>query len=164
MSQVFEGIDPIAEKIGLSFWQGNWQWIVAGAVAAIIALGIAKALLARRKPETPLEKARLRINSASFAKTDADFAFHISAAAREYISEIHQIPAPARTTEEFLNIAKTSEKLDSEAKEKISKLLELSDMAKFAARQFGESGRAEMAKLALDFVENEDAKINRSKK
>ena len=164
MNEVFEDIDAIAGKIEPAFWQSHWPWLVAGAIAAIAILGIVKAQMSRRKPETPLEKARLRINSASLAKTDADFAFHTSAAVREYISDIHKIPAPARTTEEFLKIAKDSEKLDSGAKEKISKLLTLSDMAKFAAQQFGQNGRIEMTKLALDFVENEDAKINQSKK
>ncbi|MBR4597209.1 MAG: hypothetical protein IKO42_02300, partial [Opitutales bacterium] len=121
MNGVFEEIDAIAGKIEPTFWQQYWPWLAAAAIAIIALAGIVKARLGKRKPETPLEKALLRIKAASLARSDSDFAFHTSAAVREYISDVHKIPAPARTTEEFLNIAKNSEHLGASAKEKISK-------------------------------------------
>ena len=40
----------------------------------------------------------------------------------------------------------------------------MSDMAKFAAQEFGAQGRSQMANLATRFVEEQDAKINQTKK
>lgn len=163
MNTVFEEIDALTNKIEPTFWQENWAWFVAGLMVLAFVLGF----LTRKKEvkkETPLEKALLQIKAASISKTDSLFAFYVSSAVREYISDVYQMPAPERTTEEFLLLASKSDKLDDNAKEKIAELLTLADLAKFAGTKFGNEGRSDMTKLAIDFVENEDAKINSAKK
>ena len=74
------------------------------------------------------------------------------------------MPAPERTTEEFLKIASNSENLDEDSKKQIAELLTLADLAKVAGAEFGSEGRAKMSILALNFVESQDAKINAAKK
>lgn len=163
MNGVFEEIDALTGKINPTFWQEYWAWFVAAAMLLAFALGV----LTRKKKkraETPLEKASMQIKAATMSKTDSLFAFYVSAAVREYISEVYKMPAPERTTEEFLKIASNSENLDEDSKKQIAELLTLADLAKFAGAEFGSEGRAKMSILALNFVESQDAKINASKK
>ncbi len=163
MNGVFEEIDSLTGKIEPTFWQEYWAWFVAAAMLLAFILGF----LTRKKnkpAETPLEKAMLQIKAAAMSATDSLFAFYVSAAVREYISEVYKMPAPERTTEEFLKIASNSENLDEGAKKQIAELLTLADLAKFAGAEFGSKGRSKMSNLAIDFVESQDAKINAAKK
>ena len=163
MNGVFEEIDALTGKINPTFWQEYWAWVVAAAMLLAFALGF----LTRKKKkraETPLEKASMQIKAAAISKTDSLFAFYVSAAVREYISEVYKMPAPERTTEEFLKIASNSENLDEDSKKQIAELLTLADLAKFEGAEFGSEGRAKMSTLALNFVESQDAKINAAKK
>ncbi|MBR6389073.1 MAG: hypothetical protein IKS15_03035 [Opitutales bacterium] len=164
MNGVFENIDAAAGKIEPGFWQSNWAWFLLGAILIIAIASAVIARLKRRKQETPLEKALMRIGAASAAQTDSAFALYISSAVREYISDVYKMPAPERTTEEFLKLAANSGVLDDDANQKIAQILTMSDMAKFAAQEFGAQGRSQMANLATRFVEEQDAKINQTKK
>ena len=113
------------------------------------------------KPKTPYEVAKLRFENAP--KIYGDFgpkayAEEVSQIVRDYIDAVYQIPAPERTTEEFLAIAGQSEHFDGEAKADLEKILKLADIAKFARHAFSETEKDQILQSAEKFVEADEQK------
>ncbi|MBO6101657.1 MAG: hypothetical protein J6P03_00185 [Opitutales bacterium] len=162
-SEIFEEIGGILPKAEPGFLAQNWGWIVPIIIISALALGAAAAKFCRRKKPSAYEIALLRLKSAKGEPDGKRYASSVSSAVRDYISEMFSIPAPERTTEEFLALAASSESLDSSDRENIGRLLELADAAKFAGKGIDEKTRQDMQKLAADFIENDNLKRNPKK-
>lgn len=157
---LFGQIRPATGKMGPSFLESNLYWLIGGivAVAAIVLLLLRKRHI---KPKTPYEVAKLRFENAP--KIYGDFgpkayAEEVSQIVRDYIDAVYQIPAPERTTEEFLAIAGQSEHFDGEAKADLEKILKLADIAKFARHAFSETEKDQILHSAEKFVEADEQK------
>lgn len=157
---LFGQIRPATGKMGPSFLESNLYWLIGGivAVAAIVLLLLRKRHI---KPKTPYEVAKLRFENAP--KIYGDFgpkayAGEVSQIVRDYIDAVYQIPAPERTTEEFLAIAGQSEHFDGEAKADLEKILKLADIAKFARHAFSETEKDQILQSAEKFVEADEQK------
>ena len=72
-----------------------------------------------------------------------------------YIEARHSIPAPVKTTQEFLKIASESAAFDRVQRETLAGILNSSDMAKFARDSFSGERRAELAALARRFLDSD---------
>ena len=160
LEPLFGEIRPPTDEIRPSLWEGKHIWIICAAVAA----AALAALLFRRKkpkPRTPYETAKLRFETvaAIAEKINAkNFAEEVSQTVRNYIDGVYNIPAPERTTEEFLDIAKNSEHFDSAAKEALGEILKLADKAKFAMHAFDASEKARLLDASRSFVEADNIK------
>ena len=157
---LFGQIRPATGKMGPSFLESNLYWLIGGIVAVVT---IVLLLLRKRhiKPKTPYEVAKLRFGNAP--KIYGDFgpkayAEEVSQIVRDYIDAVYQIPAPERTTEEFLSIAGQSEHFDGEAKADLEKILKLADIAKFARHAFSETEKDQILQSAEKFVEADEQK------
>ena len=157
---LFPKIEADAGKIGIPFWREHW---VAIALCALAALALAALVFRKRKaaPISPKDRALLRISRA-VAKSDrlgaGAYALEISHAARDYIEDKYSLPAPERTTQEFLKMAAQSEIFDDSSREILARILNLSDMAKFARHSFLEGERTELSEAAISFIETDDAR------
>lgn len=163
MNEIFPDINSISGKIEPSFFEANWWWIVILLLLGAFILGLIVNKINSRPAPTPFEIATLRLNACKAQPDDKIYASNLSSAIRNYISALFDIPAPERTTEEFLILASTSDKLQESDRRKIAEILILSDKAKFAAAQFGKGERQAMMTLATDFI-NEDNEKRKSKK
>ena len=157
---LFGQIRPATGKMGPSFLESNLYWLIGGIVAVV---AVVLLLLRKRhvKPKTPYEVAKLRFENAP--KIYGDFgpkayAEEVSQIVRDYIDAVYQIPAPERTTEEFLAIAGQSEHFDGEAKADLEKILKLADIAKFARHAFSETEKDQILQSAEKFVEADEQK------
>ena len=160
---LFPEIEGATDKIGRGFAEKYGAWIAAAALAAILA---AFALRRKKTPAVPpAERATARIELARdiSQKLGAKaYASEVSQAVRDYIEEAHDIPAPERTTEEFLKIVSESDEFDDGGRESLKKILTLADMAKFARHVFANA--PELAETALAFVDSDDAKTAERRK
>lgn len=160
---LFPEIEGATDKIGRGFAEKYGAWIAAAALAAILA---AFALRRKKTPAVPpAERATARIELARniSQKLGAKaYASEVSQAVRDYIEEAHDIPAPERTTEEFLKIVSESDEFDDDGRESLKKILTLADMAKFAQHVFANA--PELAETALAFVDSDDAKAAERRK
>ena len=158
MSGIFDDIPEIINKIEPTLIERNWIFL-AGTLFALAAISVF--LILRKKSVkqlTPYELANIRLNFAKNIAESKNYAAALSLLVRDYIGAVFKIPAPERTTEEFLRIAKESAKLSEDARKKIETLLTLSDMAKFARLDFDAHRREEMFGLARSFIEDDNAK------
>ena len=155
---LFPEIDGATDKIGQSFAEKYAAWIAAA--VALIAILAAFAFRRKKTPAIPpAERATARIELARdiSQKLGAKaYASEVSQAVRDYIEEAHNIPAPERTTEEFLKIVADSDAFDDDGRQSLKKILTLADMAKFAQHVFANA--PELAEAALAFVDSDDAK------
>lgn len=159
---IFPEISPDRGKIGMGFWEKYWAW----AIGALCAAGIAAYFIFRPKklpPKTPYE---LAIEAVAAAEADSEnlgakeFAARVSSAVRAYIEARHSIPAPVKTTQEFLKIASESAAFDRAQREILAGMLNSSDMAKFARESFSVGRRAELAALARRFLESDNIRCD----
>lgn len=165
LKKLFEQTRPPTGKIGETFFEKYWPYMLG---AAVVVLGGALIFARRRRAKIvpPYDRAmeRFEILAAAGAKiSEKEYAREVSQIVRDYIEAVHNIPAPERTTEEFLQIAAESGVFGSEAKESLAKILRLADMAKFAERAFSGSEREEIFRVSVDFVEADNAKNKAAK-
>jgi hypothetical protein len=155
-------IRDIHGLVPLTYWERHGTQIIAGSVAAIVAVAIVAWLLLRKKPRpplTPIERARLELAAArALLATGQDqaFAISVSGAVRHYLENAYQMPAPERTTEEFLQEAARHDWLRGELTVLLRRFLELCDLAKFAGQQYGPAEREQLHAAASEFVETAD--------
>lgn len=153
-ASVFPEIDESFGKIGLTFWQANWQWFAIGAVVAVAAFVAGFYLRPKPKQPTPYQKAMQKLGKLGETELeDEPFANELSAIVREFIEAQYNLPAPERTTQEFLKIASASEKISPKVRDKLAQLLQAFDMAKFAKGSFSNSEKSEVLTSANEFVE-----------
>lgn len=159
-ASLFPKIEGDTSKIGLSFWEAHWHCVL---IFTIVAIAIIALLLRKKRiaPIPPMERALQRI---ALARRDSEklseklYALVISQAVRDYIEDKHSLPAPERTTKEFLQMASSADIFDDNAQELLRKILTLSDMAKFAQHSFQNQERDELALLSIEFIESDDIK------
>lgn len=153
-------LDPIEGKISANFLERYWAWILGLSLAAAAALYVIfRPRL--RLPPTPYETAISRLSriEASGEKLNArEYAAEISQCVRDYIAGAHNIPAPSRTTEEFLQMAARSLVFDKTQRGQLERILKLADMAKFAMHSFRADERSAIYSEALGFVQNDNRK------
>lgn len=161
-ANLFPNINGDTAKIGLPFWKEHWHYILISAIALIVIL----AILLRKKrlaPIPPIDRAlqRIAIARQNSEKLSAKmYALEISQAVRDYIEDKHNLPAPERTTQEFLKLSAQAEIFDDDARKLLQKILTLSDMAKFAQHSFQNQERDELALLSIEFIESDDIKAS----
>ena len=171
-TSVFPEIDESFGKIGLTFWQANWHYIAIGCLAVILAFVAGYFLRPKPKPQTPYQRAMQKLGKLGETELeDEPFANELSSIVREFIEAQYKLPAPERTTQEFLKIASASEKISPEVRDKLAQLLQSFDMAKFAKGTFTNSEKNEVLTSANEFVEmsnipdkKEDADNNKNAK
>lgn len=152
-------IEDVTGKIGAGFWEANWQYILIGAIAVLAVAALLFFILRKKAPPpTPYEIATKRLAHAQKVSDAKEYAQEVSQSVRDYIEAEHNLPAPERTTEEFLELASKSDAFDGGQKVRLEKILKLADMAKFARHSFRDGERAEILKESSDFVENDHGK------
>ncbi len=164
--EFFADIRPQTDKINQSFFE-KYKYLVLGIVVAVL---VVLAICLRKKKAkipTPYEEASLRFEIVKNSSDKLDvksYAQQVSQIVRDYIDKVHHIPAPERTTEEFLEIASQAEVFSDDAKNELSKILKLSDMAKFAKHSFTGNERDELLTVSIKFVEDDNATISNIEK
>ena len=164
-ASLFPEIKGDTSKIGLPFWKEHWHCIL---IVSLLVIALLAYLLRKKRiaPIPPMERALQRIAIArknSEKLSEKLYALEISQAVRDYIEEKHNLPAPERTTQEFLIMASGSEIFNDDAQELLRKILTLSDMAKFAQHSFQNQERDELALLSIEFIESDDIREDNSK-
>ncbi len=161
----FPEIEGYTDKIRIPFWKEYWYIIFSAVVASLLVIAII--LKPKHKPIiSPQERATQRIELArknSKNLSEKLYALEISQAVRDYIEDKHVLPAPERTTQEFLKLATQSDIFSDETRLLLGEILNLSDMAKFAKHSFKESGREELAETSLKFIESDNAESDKNK-
>jgi hypothetical protein len=155
-------IHDIHGLIPLTFWEQHGLQVIVAAVAVVILVGLLTWLLLRKKAKpalTPLERARQELAAAHallVTGQDKAFAVAVSGAVRHYLENAYRMPAPERTTEEFLQEAARHDWLRGELTVLLRRFLELCDLAKFAGQQYGPAEREQLHAAAAEFVETAD--------
>ncbi len=156
---LFPKIEGATDKIGVPFWKEYWLAILVSVITVVVI--VAFIFRPKRTPKiSPKERALTRVKltrARSVEMSEKTYALEISQAVRDYIEDKHSLPAPERTTQEFLKIA--AESFDDTSNKILDAILNLSDMAKFARQSFKDDEREELAKLAEQFIEEDDAKF-----
>lgn len=165
-SSLFPSTEGVTEKIGLGFWESYWGYVAAAAaVLAILSYIIFKP---RKKPlPTPFEKAMAKLDKAETVYVESGakaYAQEVSQAVRDYIEAVHNLPAPERTTEEFLQIAAASPQLDEKERGILESILKLADIAKFAQHSFRGEEKSELLTDAREFLAHDNDKLAQKQK
>ncbi len=143
----------------LTYWERNGTRIILGSIAGVILLALILWLVLRKKPArllTPYEVALRELDAARALPADAhDQAFAIAAsdAVRHYLEKAYQMPAPERTTEEFLQEATRHAWLQGELAALLRRFLEFCDLAKFAGQELGTTEREQLLGSAHEFLD-----------
>ncbi len=157
-SSLLPQISAPLDKIKDPFWQ-EYFWHIITVIGALFLL-LAFVFRPRKKILlTPYQIAMHVLADAKSLPESANakhYAELISGALRDYIGAVYTIPAPERTTFEFLNLLKSSTIFDDIAQEKLSKILELSDMAKFAQHNFQQAEKDELYIAVHSFIEKDN--------
>lgn len=138
-------------------------WLLAGGVVLLLIIaGLLFWLLRRRKktgsiftPPTSQEKAlkALRALTAMISdENDLEFIVRVSQIVREYIQERFGLRAPHRSTEEFLNEARSSNQLAAEHQELLQAFLVQCDLVKFAQQRAVVAQMKALHQSAIQFV------------
>jgi hypothetical protein len=155
-------IHDIHGLVPLTYWERYGTETIVGGVAAVLVLSLLVWLLLHKKvrpPLTPIERARQELAAArALLATGQDqaFAITVSGAVRHYLENAYHMPAPERTTEEFLQEASRHDWLRGELTTLLRRFLELCDLAKFAGQQYGPAEREQLHAAASEFVETAD--------
>lgn len=157
----------IRGPIAADFWSQYAHAVIAGAIALVVVVGFVVWLVMRLRarktpPMTPAQTALAEIGAArEFSQgDDARFSALLSQAVRRYIEAALSLPAPERTTEEFLREAQAHPLLAGEPLARLGRFLEGCDLVKFARQPLDEAGRAAFAEQACGFVLTTDAALN----
>ncbi|MGE9295658.1 MAG: DUF4381 family protein [Puniceicoccales bacterium] len=155
------GLRPLRGLRQTSYWESNWHWLVPVIAIAVLALIALIVWAVRRKPAqrgmSPAEEARIRLGKAADLagkQDDKAFSVTVSNALRVYMEKRFGLRAPEQTTEEFLQSARTSQRLPEKSLTTLAKFLELCDLAKFAQHAFGDDERQELLNTARNFVDD----------
>ena len=158
----FPEINPETEKIEENFLSKyKYYFILLAVILAITTFLVLRKK--KQKPLTPYEIAQWQFNAikSAFDKLQAKpYAEKTSQVVRDYINAVYNIPAPNRTTEEFLKIASNADVFDEVAKNSLAMILNLSDMAKFAQHAFNTNEKNAILEASITFVENDNTKKN----
>ncbi len=152
-------IHDLHSLVPLTYWERNGVLIISSSVAVVILLALSLWLLLKKKPPvrlTPFQMALRDLEKARpLAEAGQDKAFAIAAsdAVRHYLENAYRMPAPERTTEEFLLEAARHAWLRGELEAKLRRFLEFCDLAKFAGQQLGGPEREQLLAAARAFLD-----------
>ena len=157
----------IRGPIAPDFWSqyGTTVWVSALVAVVLAALAVwlwRRWLRGRTPPPSAAEIARLRIAAAlgAFDGDDAAYSAALSQAVRAYIERALSLPAPERTTEEFLEEARGNPLLRGKPLERLGAFLAGCDLVKFARAPLDADGRADFANRALVFVDDTETALH----
>ena len=161
----FSEINPATDKIGETFFEKYKYWLIGGIIALITVLAFI--FKPKKKPIlTPYQEAVVRFQ-ALLKIADAlevkPYAEEVSQRVRDYIDKVYSIPAPERTTQEFLEIAHQSKIFSNESKQDLAEILKLADMAKFAKHSFSKNERTQIFETSKKFVEDDNLRLIKEK-
>ena len=161
----FSEIHPATDKIGETFFEKYKYWII-GAIIALMTI-LALIFKPKKKPIlTPYQEAVVRFQ-ALLKIADAlevkPYAEEVSQIVRDYIDKVYNIPAPERTTQEFLEIAHQSKIFSNESKQDLAEILKLADMAKFAKHAFSQNERIQIFETSKKFVDDDNLRLTTEK-
>lgn len=145
------------------------EWVVIGTSVALPAALLGALLfwwMRREKPQptppTPYQLARTALRDC-YETYDLEnpkaYASNLSQAVRNFIEEAFHMPAPERTTEEFLPQVQQHPVFAGELASKLARFLTLCDLAKFARHRFGEEERSELYQVAEEVVDQAHLKL-----
>jgi len=143
----------------LSFWEKHGTEVIIFSGLGVLLLALLLWWVLRKKPEIPLTPYQQALKGLEFARglqncgKDKVFASAASDAVRNYLESAYQMPAPERTTEEFLQVAARHVWLQGELTTLLRRFLEFCDLAKFAGQQFGEEESTQLLNAAREFIE-----------
>jgi hypothetical protein len=152
-------IHDLHNLVPLTFWEQHGLQIILGSVAGILIIAGVLFMVLRKKPVvvlTAYQRALQELQVASAlhaAGQDKNFAIASSDAVRRYLENAYKMPAPERTTEEFLQEAARHTWLQGELTALLKRFLEFCDLAKFAGQQFGEEERGQLLASARAFLD-----------
>jgi len=152
-------IHDIHNLVPLTFWEEHGLQIMLGSVGAILLIAGTLSLVLRKKPAVVLTAYQRALQELEIAKNlhaageDKKFAISASDAVRRYLENAYRMPAPERTTEEFLQEAARHTWLQGELTVLLKRFLEFCDLAKFAGQQFGEEERGKLLASARAFLD-----------
>lgn len=152
-------IHDLHNLVPLTYWERNGTLIICSSIGALILLAAIITLLLRKKPAvrlTPYQIALRELQAAGgIAPTGQDkaFASAASSAVRHYLENAYHMPAPERTTEEFLLEAARHAWLRGKLEQLLRRFLEFCDLAKFAGQQLGAAEREQLLGAAREFLE-----------
>ncbi len=165
-ASLFPEIKGESNKLYANFLEQYWYLILILVILSI--LGIY--LIFRNKPQKPIPPIqiafeRLDIVMSNMKSLDAKpFALETSQALRDYIEAVYNLPAPERTTEEFLKITINSPHFDEQTNQILKDVLTLSDMAKFAQHSFHEEDKIKLVEISKKFLELDSQKADKNLK
>ncbi len=151
----FPEIQDSFGQIGKSFLELYWHYVLAG-IVAIILVAVALYYIFKPKPKllSAYEKAMLAIRQLNTDEViDEEYTTRLSDIVRVFLEEHYNLPAPERTTPEFIDIANKSIVIEKGIKERLQKLLELSDMVKFARQAISPEQKSLISKTAIELIE-----------
>jgi hypothetical protein len=143
----------------LTFWERHGVEVVIYGIAGTALLALGLWLLLRKKAALPLTPYQRALQDLQFAHglqdtgQDKVFAIAASDAVRRFLESAYHMPAPERTTEEFLQVATNHIWLQGELTTLLRRFLEFCDLAKFAGQQFGVEERAQLLNAAREFID-----------
>jgi LPXTG-motif cell wall-anchored protein len=152
-------IHDIHSLAPLTFWERHGTEIIIYSILGLALLALVLWLLLRKKTTPPLTPYERALQDLLFARglqdTGQDKAFAIAAsdAVRRYLESAYHVPAPERTTEEFLQVAAHQVWMQGELTTLLRRFLEFCDLAKFAGQQFGAEEREQLLKSAREFID-----------
>jgi hypothetical protein len=152
-------IHDIHNLVPLTFWEQHGLQIILGGVAGILVIAGVLSIVLRKKPQRVFTAYERALQELAIAKNlhaagqDKNFAIAASDAVRRYLENAYRMPAPERTTEEFLQEAARHAWLQGELTELLKQFLQFCDLAKFAGQQFGEEERGKLLDSARAFLD-----------
>ena len=152
-------IHDLHSLVPLTFWERHGTEIIISSILAVAVIALILWLLFRKKPVVSLTPYQLALQELEFARglrdtgQDKIFAISASDAVRRYLENAYQMPAPERTTEEFLQVVTNHVWLQGELTALLRRFLEFCDLAKFAGQQFGAEEREQLLNAAREFIE-----------
>lgn len=141
-----------------------WPWLIAAAVIVIIAavfwylrrqaaLEAARRATYREPPHQTAQRELEKLRRTGADLTAETFTVRVSGVLRRYLEEALKLPAPERTTEEFLQELNARSDFDSDLQDELSDFLQQSDLVKFARQDLSSEQRDRLLSCAFKVIE-----------
>lgn len=140
-----------------------WPWVIAAsaALAFILFYWVWKRYQARqaalraayREPPHQVAERELETLRKEGPTLEAEvFSVRVSRVLRRYLEDALSLPAPERTTEEFLNELSDQNSFDDALKNELSQFLQQNDLVKFARQDLNADQRATLLECAFNVI------------
>lgn len=162
-----DGLADIRDPVRIIDWT-TWG-LIAGGVLIVALIALLFYLRARRRgpivesgppPLPPGEWARSaldRLSREGDSLEDKAYVAAVSDVVREYLERALHLPAPERTTEEFLQEITAHPAFSGSMREEMAEFLERCDLVKFARQVLERAKRPELIGQARSFVDTTEA-------